>query len=352
MQLTLLIPELIWPEPEDRTTLDALACPALHTLLARSRRSQRPAQSLEATLSDFFGHPAGAPYAAFRLLGETANAPDAGDACWINADPVHLRFHQERLILADSGRFALEYAEAQALADELNRHLADTGHFHVAAAGRWYLQLADRQLAGDFDAPPLSAVSGRSIERLLPEAGKAKTLRKLQNEIQMLLHAHPLNQQRENVGQMTINSLWLWGAGSVPERRATACDGVWSLDPLARGLARAAGVPVHPVPATASALFDHSAADTEHLVVLDDLLDAVHYENGDAYRTALLRLENDWFAPLRTALHSGRLNRLRIEAPSAYATLTWDSGRLDQWKFWRRPQTLGELARQLAAAHQ
>ena len=159
MQLTLLIPELIWPEPEDRTTLDALACPALHTLLARSRRSQRPAQSLEATLSDFFGHPAGAPYAAFRLLGETANAPDAGDACWINADPVHLRFHQERLILADSGRFALEYAEAQALADELNRHLADTGHFHVAAAGRWYLQLADRQLAGDFDAPPLSAVS-------------------------------------------------------------------------------------------------------------------------------------------------------------------------------------------------
>ena len=35
MRLTLLIPELIWPEPGDRQTLDSLATPALGALLAR-----------------------------------------------------------------------------------------------------------------------------------------------------------------------------------------------------------------------------------------------------------------------------------------------------------------------------
>ena len=35
MQLTLVVPELIWPEPEDRDALTDLACPALETLLMR-----------------------------------------------------------------------------------------------------------------------------------------------------------------------------------------------------------------------------------------------------------------------------------------------------------------------------
>ena len=108
MQLTLLIPELIWPEPDDRDAFDDLDCPALNLLLARSKMTRRPPQSLEATLTDAFGHAEGAPYAAFRLLGEAndAQAPAlADDACWLCSDPVHLRFHQESLILADSGSF-------------------------------------------------------------------------------------------------------------------------------------------------------------------------------------------------------------------------------------------------------
>ena len=37
MRLTLVVPELIWPEPEDRDALADLACPALETLLAQAR---------------------------------------------------------------------------------------------------------------------------------------------------------------------------------------------------------------------------------------------------------------------------------------------------------------------------
>lgn len=347
MQLTLLVPELIWPEPDDGT-LDDLDCPALGTLLARSPRTSRPAQSFEATLADAFGQPEGAPYAAFRLLGESNTKIEVGDHYWLCCDPVHLRYHQEGLILADSGSFGITPEEAQVLAGELNRQLADVGRFHVATAGRWYLQLADGTLAHGFQTPPLSAVAGRRIDSLLPETAPARRLRTLLNEAQMLLHAHPINEQRESEGRLAINSLWLWGAGTLPARRESDFDGVWSTNPLALGLARAAGVPTHPLPVDAATLFDHAAPASKHLVVLDDLLGPVQYENGNAYRSALSSLEGHWFAPLRAALTSGRISQLRLEASTAYGVLVWDIRRSDQWKLWRRPQPLTTLAQKLA----
>ena len=253
----------------------------------------------------------------------------------------------------DSGSFGISLAEAKALADALNRQLSDVGRFHVATAERWYLQLAasaglaSAALSG-FDVPPLSAVAGRRIERLLPETAQARELRKLLNEAQMILHTHATNQQRENEGSLPINSLWLWGAGSLPPRSASNFDGVWSSNPLALGLARAAGVPTHPLPLDAATLFAHAAAQTSPLVVLDELLGAAQYENGEAYRAGLNGLESRWFAPLRRALTTGRIGQLRIEASTAYATLAWESRRRDQWKLWRRPQPLAVLAKALA----
>ena len=353
MQLTLLVPELIWPEPDDRDIFDGLDSPALDSLLARSRLARRPPQSFEATLSDTFTHPEGAPYAAFRLIGEAQDAVDADECSWICCDPVHLRFHQENLILAEMGHFGISFDEAQALVEALNTHLANIGHFHAFTAERWYLQLTDTLLLDGFDAPPLSTVAGRRIERLLAESTQAKGMRKLFNEIQMILHAHPINQQRENEGRMTINSLWLWGAGKLPPRADGASpshfDGVWSHTPLARGLARFASIPTHQLPLDAAKFLENAAPGTRHLVVLEDLLGPVQYEKREDYRNALTQLEEHWFAPLQKQLSAGKISQLRIEASTAYATLYWECTRSSQWKFWKRPQALVARAKVLAS---
>jgi hypothetical protein len=355
MQLTLLVPELIWPEPTDRDALDSLACPALNTLLARSRLLRRAAQSLEATLSDAFGLPEGTPYAPYRLLGEATGPSDQpADTCWLCADPVHLRFQQERLILADSGSFSIELDEAQAMVADLNRHFCEVGRFHVVAADRWYLQLSAASKLGalkdidELDMPPLSAMAGRSVEKQLPDTPQAKGLRQLLNEAQMLLHAHPANEARESAGHLAINSVWLWGAGTQPAHTGSPFDGLWSSLPLAVGLGRAAGIPTNAVPANAGVLLASAAPGSRQLVVLDDLLGPVQYENGEDYRGALLALESRWFAPLQKALAAGKLKQLRIEASTAYGALCWESTRSDQWKFWRRAPPLASLAMALA----
>lgn len=348
MQLTLLVPELIWPEPEDRETLGGLNCPALTTLLTRSQISRRPPQSLEATLTDLFGHGENAPYAALRLRGEPGTPPETEGKHWICADPVHLRFHQDHLVLADSGRLGITPDEAREITSSLNTHFSGTAQFHTGTAERWYLQMEDSSLLDGFDAPPLSAVSGRSVDQLLAENSQNRGLRKLLVESQMLMHAAPANERREAEGRMVINSLWFWGAGQLPERIECPFDGTWSTNPLARGLARAGGAPAHPAPVDAATFFEHAAPDTSHLIVLEDLLGPVQYENGSAYRATLNELETRWFMPLRDALKSGRIKELHIEASTAYAALTWKAKRLDQWKIWRKPMSLQAIALDLA----
>jgi hypothetical protein len=352
MQLTLLVPELVWPEPDDCQTLDTLACGALNTLIARSRFTRRPPQSLEATLTDACGLPAGAPYAALRCFGESTPAVDiTNDAYWICADPVHLRFLQERLILADSSCLGIELDEAHAIADELNRQFSEIGTFHVASAERWYLQLSSATDLGEFDVPPLSAIAGRSVERQLPATPQMRGLRQWLNEAQMVLHGHPVNAARDDSGRMPINSLWLWGGGRLPQQLPRPFDSLWSALPLAVGLGRAAGIPTRAVPpdaATFLASVGRSAPGSRHLVLLEDLLGPVQYENGDGYRSALQKLENDWFAPLRQALISGPLKQLRLESSTAYGALCWQSTPVEQWKLWRRTQPLATVAQNLA----
>jgi hypothetical protein len=345
VRLTLFIPQLLWPEPDDQETLGGLPTPGFGWLAARATRQCWPAQPFETALAARFGldHPA---LGALRLLGEDAGEA-AIDGYWLAADPAHLRFHHERIVLADAEAFDLTPDEAAELAAALNAQLADLGQIHVASASRWYLCLnpAGRDFAAAcrHAAPPLSAVAGKCVDQ--PSTAEA-TLNRWLNEAQMLLHGHPLNARREARGQPPINSLWLWGGGRLtrpPPGRFTA---VWSDHPLAIGLARASGEPVHPLPEN-FARFNALASSGSHaLIVLDALLAPAIYEDGEAWRAAWQQLENNWFQPLAGPA-GGIVNTLEIAAPTLYGNLHWSLAKGDRWKFWRRGETLAALAGEL-----
>lgn len=347
MRLTLLIPELIWPEPRDTAALDDLACPALETLLTRGAcsRHARDGSNFDTAIAAAFGLPENAPYAALRLLGEEIDGLVPAAHHWACADPVHLRFHQERLILADGTTLGVNTEEAAQLTATLNTHFADIGTFHAATAERWYLRLAT---AADFQTPPLSAMAGRRIEQMLPEEAGTAWLRRLLNEAQMLLHSHAGNEARADAGRLTINSLWLWGPGQLPQGLHTDFSSVWADHPLPRGLARCAGAACHDTPASYAELAAARPGERP-LVVIDTLLGAVHYEDADAWRAGLQALEADWFAPLAKAIRAGDLT-LDLRASTRYGMLSWQVKRGDLWRFWQRPQTLAALAQHLADA--
>jgi hypothetical protein len=84
---------------------------------------------------------------------------------------------------------------------------------------RWYA--AHESLQGLASAS-LDRVIGRNVDAWLPAGPAARLMRRLQNEAQMLLHAHPLNEAREARGAMTVNSFWLSGCGVARDEAAVA----------------------------------------------------------------------------------------------------------------------------------
>ncbi len=340
MHLTLLVPELIWPEPGDDHTLGKLELPGLESLLARGKITRKPRRPQEISLAALFNEPAPAPFGALRLLGEGDSEGRTG--YWLCADPVHLRFHHERIVLADAGAFELDLNEAHDIVTALNCEFADVGHFHVGNARRWYLKLHQ---AIDHPVPPLSAVAGRRVDT---SDRSALPLTRLINEIQMYLHGHPVNAARQQEGKPAINSLWLWGGGTLEPWAAEAAGDFTSIfadDAIASGIALARHIPGSASLAAFSDLPD--AAGERPLVMLDALQAGVIYEDSRSWRNTLCELDHTWFRPLGNAL-GRQVDRITLIAPTIYGELQIEIHAGARWHFWKRPQALVTTAQSLA----
>jgi len=336
MHYHILVPGFACPAEEASGPGGEFAATALATLIARGRRVSAPASGAERWLLGHFGveRQRDWPAAPLRLLGDGGSP--SGDA-WICADPVHLRFEQNRPVLADASRFRLEADEAAALAASANSHFGADFVLDARLPTRWYARLAS---APDIETTPLGAARGRAIEARLPRGPDAMRWQALANELQMLLHDHPVNGAREARGELPVNSLWLWGAGTLPQLSARPCQFVAAADPLARGLALASGAQALELPAGAQAWISEGDRAGVALARLDALAAPSDYGEGQAWREALESLERGWFAPLLAALKAGRVGMLTLHLLGAGHTLAVEVTGADLRRFWRRRRPL------------
>jgi hypothetical protein len=72
------------------------------------------------------------------------------------------------------------------------------------------------ELLRDLPTASLDRVRGQAVEAWMPQGERARPLRRLQNEMQMLLYTHPVNDNRAARGQTPVNAFWLSGTGSLP----------------------------------------------------------------------------------------------------------------------------------------
>lgn len=338
-ELTLVIPGLLWPADSIAEVTADLALPALSTLLATEAVTRLAAQPIEHLLATSWGLAAdAAPYAALRLAG-SGLAP--GDAIWMCADPAHLRFARESLVLADDRELQISDDEAAQLVASLNEAFADIGEFSVGSAGEWYLRLAELPA---LTTHPASQVLGRNIEAWLPEGAQAKAWRRTINEIQVLLHGHPVNAAREEAGRPAINTLWPWGAGRLVARLARSYDTVFANLALARGLAEASGAK--------SASLPQRLPETDGgrmLAVVDQLDCAALSQDAPAWRAAIADVDANWLAPALNALKAGAIGKLRLLLPGDAACLDIGCSKPAWWKFGRASVVFADFVNRYAA---
>lgn len=245
-------------------------------------------------------------------------------ATWCLAQPVHLAAGIDHLRLAPLRSLALSAADAQELGASIQAHFGDTD-FAVAGVvdGNWLLRFP-----GPVDCAthaPDAAV-GRDVHGYMPTGRDGARIRSRSNEIQMLLHEHPVNQRRERAGQLPVNGAWLWGFGVVPARAPAQQVAGWELraaDPWLRALWRGQG---GRVPTLAWPL---AAVQGATLIALDEPPAAVATES-------LLWVERGLLQPLAAGLRSGSIGRVELLLGDA----EWLVRAGDRWRFWHRPARL------------
>ncbi len=132
---------------------------------------------------------------------------------WALLTPVHWQVGRDQVTLSDPDTLALSDDESKAFLDAV-RPLFESEGFVLAwgAPSRWYAAHAS------FDNLPsasLDRVLGRNVDLWLPPQAGARLIRRLQNEVQMLLYTHALNDAREARGALPLNSFWLSGCGRL-----------------------------------------------------------------------------------------------------------------------------------------
>jgi hypothetical protein len=310
--------------------------PAAELLIARGRCTSGASRGLEEWLHDAFAL-GDEPLPAGALTLLAGGGEPAGDS-WSRADPVHLRLMRDRLVLVPAAALRVTSGEAAALCDALNRHFGERLALQVIDAERWVARTPPELALGS--APPL-ALAGRDVAAAMPANSAAH---RLLNEAQMVLHSQPVNEAREERGEPAINSLWLWGAGRLASIGEPSWHSVSASEPLALGLARAAGVRHRTLPAGGAEWLDRMPDEGRHLVVLDALRAPLALSESADYQEALSRLERDWFAPLLAALRDARVGMITTHVPDAGECVAYETIRGDLRRFWRRPKALEHYA--------
>lgn len=304
--------------------------PAAEWLLARGRSSRvqgtswrewllRPVAAAREILP---GCPAG-PCVRASATGK----PPLGT--WACARPVHLATAIEHLRLARVDE-DLQAAESSALLDDINRHLEGRGFRLHAQPGSvdWQLECDEPIECGSVE-PELAA--GRSIRDLMPGGRDGAAVRSLVNEIQMLLHEHPVNQQRANRGLPAINTLWLWGFGRIAEFDQVRLPMLYTDDAWLAGAWLLNGARNRPLDEFATGIDSGGGP-----VLVAGARAPRDTRSASGIGDALAEAERSCFAPALAALRSGTVAGVDVLlGERAYAV-----DRSARFKFWRRVQPL------------
>jgi hypothetical protein len=302
--------------------------PALEMILSRGRHFRAEAQSPDHFRFQLFGvQPEGElPIAALTRAGDGVQKPDPNQY-WLRTDPVTLWADMAGVVMTGYGFADLDEFERNEIENSVRSVLLEEGiHLHADHTERWCIALGEPL---DFRFTPLEEALGMDLAEAMPEQAEALHWRRIMNEIQIALHACPVNVRRRQRGQQEINSVWFWGGGFIPDAsRHGAFETVYSDNPVSRGLATINDCRLKHQSELSAVDFDSDGQS-----VLVDWSSG----SGDPYRE--LKLLDDLANRLLAGLHS-QATELEVYCGKRNG---WRFNQRSSRKFWRRISSLAVI---------
>lgn len=225
---TLVVPGLL----ESRAKLSKGRAPILAAWLRNAKESSVTEDFYTVVLQQF-GYPSG--YYHLAQLRAIADGLDP-QRYWVCADPLHLAVDVAHIYSLGNAYLNLSMIDVMNVVESINELFDKSLRVVATHPLRWYLELTE---AWQFSSVSPQQLLGKTLVDKMPKGNDSLRIKRLFNEIQMLLYSHEVNQARREQQQPTLDGLWFWGVGESLEPLA-ACpwDGVISDDPIVCQLAR------------------------------------------------------------------------------------------------------------------
>ncbi len=141
---------------------------------------------------------------------------------WAWITPCHWTVHADHVAMTDPAHLALTVDDYAVLWGAMEPYFAEDGITLFAQVldhtpRAW---LAHGAVFKELPTASLDRVAGQRVDTWMPRQNQAKSLRRLQNEMQMLLYTHALNERRALYKLPAINSFWVSGTGTLPAETA------------------------------------------------------------------------------------------------------------------------------------
>lgn len=217
----LLIPFASSSSEYARRTLRELKLPHLQSLLARLTPVHHdtgrddtlspPHERAQARLLGLHGADGLLPWAALQARQTQADTSSGEGWGWVT--PCRWQVGRDHIRMDPPDTLALNETESRALLAAMQPYFEEDGiSLLFVSPTRW---LARSPLFRTLPTASLDRVAGRDLEGWTPKGAQAAPIRRLQNEMQMLLYTHPLNEARAERGLPPVNSFWLSGTGAL-----------------------------------------------------------------------------------------------------------------------------------------
>lgn len=300
---TLILPDFLRPEADSLPPVDT---PALNQILRFAR-----VQAAETSRAELYQN----------HLADRLQLPEH---C-AYASPVFQQTGMNSVRLTDGAALSIRYEEAAAWCEGLNRLYRGEAEFSPIRADLWQISLPEKI---NWQSPPLWDALGEVDGGAKAVGAGAGGWLQLSTELQMWLHAHPLNQNRA----IPVNAVWLWRGDN--RRLAnppvlTGTDSPWR---------QQSSLNTEEMPhdfATWQRVCDDAHIDLNQTAVFSEAF-VLSRQSGDVWHYAdiLHDWETRFFAPVWQALRSGSLNGFSLICRQGVLRL----GRRPQRRFWRRPR--------------
>jgi hypothetical protein len=256
---------------------------------------------------DYAAHPSAA-------VTRTGDASKRARGFWMHLQPMHFMAGLDRLTAVMlNGASSVARAELAELEPMIAAHLR-TAEMQLVTTSRGDWLVHNARTLDVHTAPPEIAAAS-PLDQAMPQGRDAPALRRLMTELQMLLHEHPVNVERQRRAVPEINAVWLHGSGEIRELQRYALPQAFGDDLYLRGIYRLNDSDVTSAPPDAQALLARIGSRAVAVVAADDV---------DA-------LEAAWIAPLACALAAGAIARLEIVIDRSTVVIA----RHALLKFWR-----------------